>query len=72
VQENGGANTFWTILVTIGGIFGIWNIVKAFNEPDEVLIAEYKRVIAEKDKIIKEYERQIERLLDNDSRKDLE
>ncbi len=72
MQENEGVNTFWTILITLGGIFGIWNIVRAFSEPDEVLISEYKRVIAEKDKIIADYEKKIEKLLYHDSRKDLE
>lgn len=59
MQENNGANVFYTVLVTLGGIFGIINIIKAFRSPVVLSNEQYENIIAEKDKIIETLEKRI-------------
>lgn len=55
VQNNeDGANFLWYIIITIGGIFGILNVVKYFKYEDTM--TEYEKIIMEKDLRILELE----------------
>ncbi|HVW99729.1 MAG TPA: hypothetical protein VHA52_04685 [Candidatus Babeliaceae bacterium] len=76
MQENNDVNIFWLILLTLGGIFGVVNIVKAFSKPQITGAEEYESIIAEKDKIIEVLEKRItqyQKIIENDNiRRELE
>ena len=77
MQENNDVNIFWLILLTLGGIFGVVNIVKAFSKPQITGAEEYENIIAEKDKIIEILEKRItqyQKIIENDNniRRELE
>lgn len=70
MQENNGINAFYNLFITIGGVFGVLNIVKYFKKAPESLSEQYEQIIAEKDKIIAEYEKKIkayQKLLEHDN-----
>lgn len=60
MQNNNGSNYLFDVLLTIGGIFGIANVVKYFNKPvEETTIKSLEQIIEEKDRIIEQLELKI-------------
>lgn len=47
----------------VGGIFAVINFIKAFRKPPKEAYEQYEEIIAQKDKIIEEQRKQIEKLL---------
>lgn len=60
MQENNGVNTFWLILITLGGIFGVINFIRAFNKDEPTSAEAYEKIITDKDEIIKALEKKVE------------
>lgn len=69
MQEKNGISDWWNILLSIGGVFGLLNLVRAFRSAPKEAHEEYEEIIIQKDKIIAQLEKKVEqyqRLLEHD------
>lgn len=56
-------SSWWDWLMIFGGVFALINFIRAFRKQPKEAYEQYEEIIAQKDKIIAEQQRQIERLL---------
>lgn len=56
-------SNWWNILLLFGGVFAVINLIRAFSKSPKEAHEQYEEIIAQKDKIIDEQQKTIERLL---------